>query len=83
MSILWRAGTAVSRKAISQKDSTGHCSGLTFEGFQLRNSRRILSSRPSQSCLKPSKIVPRPPNAIDIALREMAVPGESLARPPP
>jgi hypothetical protein len=69
---------AVSRKAISQKDSTGHCSGLIFEGFHLGDPGRILPLRPSQSCLKPSKIVPHPPNAIDIALRGMAVPGETL-----
>jgi hypothetical protein len=31
--ILGGAGMAVPRKAISQKKSTGHCSGLIFEGF--------------------------------------------------
>jgi LEA14-like dessication related protein len=71
---------AVPRKAISQRNSTGHCSGLIFEGFQHGSPGRIFSLRPSQSCLKASKIGPRPQNAIDIALRRMAIPAGSLAR---
>jgi hypothetical protein len=32
ISIFGKAGMAVPRKAISQKNSTGQCSGLIFEG---------------------------------------------------
>jgi len=72
----------VPRKAISQKSFTGHCSGLIFEGLRHETPSRIPRSERSQSSLKPSKISPPPQNAIDIALRGMAIPGESLARPP-
>ena len=60
------------------KGFTGHCSGLIFEGFNVRGPGRILSLRSSQSFLKPSKIIPHSPNAIDIALRGIFIPGESL-----
>jgi len=68
----------VPRKAISQKSFTGHCSGLIFEGLRHETPSRIPRSERSQSSLKPSKISPPPQNAIDIALRGMAIPGESL-----
>jgi hypothetical protein len=70
---------AVPRKAISQKKSIGHCSGLIFEGLHHKSPGRILSFQETQSFPKPSKITPRPQNAIDIALRGMAIPGETPA----
>jgi hypothetical protein len=36
----------------------------------------------NQKPLKPSKISPPPGNGIDIALRGIALPGQSLLRPP-
>jgi hypothetical protein len=71
---------AIPFKVISQKNSAGHCSGLIFEGFHHGTPGRILSLRPSQNCLKPSKITPRPENGIDIALKGIAILGESVAK---
>jgi hypothetical protein len=68
----------VPRKAISQKNYTGQCSGLIFEGFYREDPGRILSFRPSQSFRKPLKISPPSGTAIDIALRGIAIPGETL-----
>jgi hypothetical protein len=71
---------AVPRKAISRKNFTGHCSGLISEGLHHESPSRIFSFRQSQSSLKPSKISLLPQNIIDIALRGLAIPGDSLLR---
>jgi len=47
-------------------------------GFAPQKREQNSSFPQSQNSVKPSKISPPPQNAIDIALRGMAIPGESL-----
>ena len=68
---------AVTRKAISQKNLTGHCSGLRFEGCVTKALAEFLVPMKSKIS-QPLKDQSASQNAIDIALRGMAIPGESL-----
>jgi hypothetical protein len=60
--------------------STGHSSGLIFEGLHDESPGRISRSDEVRNLSKPPKISPPPVNPIDIALRRIAIPAESLFR---
>jgi hypothetical protein len=78
-------GFSVSRDGCSAKGDISkeiHCTLQRADlcGFAPQKPWQNVSSRPSQTSVKPSKISLPPDNAIDIALSGMPIPGESLAR---